>query len=43
MQTINSGVRSLGLIFDLNWDRFMYSGTIVGSLGLAAWLATYFG
>ncbi|MEM6887819.1 MAG: hypothetical protein AAF636_06725 [Pseudomonadota bacterium] len=40
MQTIQSGARSLGLIFDLNWDRLLYSGAIAGSLGLATWVAS---
>ncbi|GGO52740.1 hypothetical protein SAMN05444398_101218 [Roseovarius pacificus] len=34
MQHIVSGYRGMSLLFDLNWDRIMYIGTI--ALGLLA-------
>jgi len=39
MQPIQTGYRGLTLLFDLNWDRLLYAGTIA----LALFLGSYFG
>lgn len=38
MQTIKNGYRGLSLLFDLNWDRFISVGTLIGALFLGMWL-----
>ncbi|WP_375227623.1 hypothetical protein [Roseobacter sp. S98] len=43
MQAIQSGYRGLSLLMDLNWDRFLYVGTIGLALGAGAWLASVAG
>ena len=40
MQTIHTGYRGLTLLFDLNWDRFLYFGTIAVALLLGAYLGS---
>ena len=40
MQTIQTGYRGLTLLFDLNWDRFLYTGTIAVALLLGAYLGS---
>jgi hypothetical protein len=36
MQTITAGYQGVSLLVNLNWDRLIYLGTIVGALGLGA-------
>ncbi len=38
MQTIQTGYRSLTLLFELNWDRLLYGGTIAVALLLGAYV-----
>ncbi|WP_255552307.1 hypothetical protein [Maritimibacter dapengensis] len=33
MDYIQQGYRGLHLLFDLNWDRLLYVGTLVAALG----------
>lgn len=40
MQTLQTGYRGLTLLFDLNWDRLLYAGTIVAALFLGAYLGS---
>lgn len=40
MQTISDGYRGLGLVMMLNWDRFLYAGTILAALMFGAWLGS---
>lgn len=40
MQTISDGYRGLSLVMILNWDRFLYIGTILLALMCGAWLGT---
>ena len=40
MQTIQTGYRGLTLLFDLNWDRLLYVGTIAGALFLGAYVGS---
>jgi len=40
MQTIQTGYRGLTLLLDLNWDRFLYFGTIAVALLLGAYLGS---
>lgn len=36
MEHIQQGYRGLYLLFDLNWDRLLYLGTLVAALGCGA-------
>ncbi len=40
MQTITDGYRGLSLVMALNWDRFLYIGTILVALMFGAWLGS---
>ena len=40
MQTITAGYQGVSLLVNLNWDRLIYLGTIVGALGLGAWVGS---
>lgn len=40
MQTINAGYNGLSLLMILNWDRFLYLGTIALALLFGAWIGT---
>lgn len=40
MQTIQSGYRSLSLLFTINWDRLLYIGAIIAALYLGAFLGS---
>lgn len=40
MQTLSDGYRGLGLVMMLNWDRFLYVGTILLALMLGAWVGS---
>jgi hypothetical protein len=40
MHTIQSSYRGLSLLFDLNWDRLLYVGTIAGALLLGAYVGS---
>ncbi len=40
MRTIQSGYRGLSMLMSLNWDRFLYSGTLALALIIGAWLGT---
>jgi hypothetical protein len=37
------GYRGLSLLMDLNWDRALYLATIMGSMGIGAWLVSVLG
>ena len=39
MQTLTEGYRGLSLVLTLNWDRFLYIGTLTVALGIAAAIA----
>ena len=39
MQIVQNGYRGLSVLIDLNWDRFLYLGTLFAALGASAWLA----
>jgi len=41
MENIQSGYRGLSLLFNLNWDRFMYLTTILIALMAGAFLGSY--
>ena len=43
MQTIQSGVRGLSLLFTLNWDRLLYFVTIAVALSLGAYIGSFWG
>lgn len=43
METMQHGYRGLSLLIDLNWDRFLYVGTIAFGLSAGAWIAAYVG
>ncbi|MEM9437009.1 MAG: hypothetical protein AAGA15_08210 [Pseudomonadota bacterium] len=36
MQTIQNGARGLGLIVDMNWDRFLFVAAIAVALAAAS-------
>ncbi len=36
MEHIHQGYRGLHLLFDLNWDRLLYIGTLAAALGCGA-------
>lgn len=38
MQNIKRSYRGLSLLVDLNWDRFMFLGTLAIALAAGAWL-----
>ncbi len=40
MQTLANGYRGLSLVMTLNWDRFLYLGTIIVALLFGAWLGS---
>lgn len=40
MQTIQTGYRGLTLLFDLNWDRLLYVGTIAVALLVGAYVGS---
>lgn len=40
MHTIQKGVRGLELLFELNLDRALFVGALIGALFLGAWLGT---
>jgi hypothetical protein len=40
MQTLTDGYRGLSLVMRLNWDRFLYIGTIIFALMFGAWLGS---
>ena len=40
MQTITAGYQGVSLLVNLNWDRLLYLGTIVGALLLGAWVGS---
>ncbi|MEM6759236.1 MAG: hypothetical protein AAF601_07120 [Pseudomonadota bacterium] len=40
MQTLQTGYRSLSLLFMLNADRALYAATIAAALGAGAWLGS---
>lgn len=40
MQTIAAGYQGVSLLVNLNWDRLIYLGTIVGALGLGGWVGS---
>ena len=40
MQTLTDGYRGLSLVMMLNWDRFLYVGTILVALMFGAWLGS---
>ncbi|WP_268888882.1 hypothetical protein [Marimonas lutisalis] len=42
MDTIAKGARGLHLLWDLNWDRLLYIGTITIALLAGAYLGTMF-
>ncbi len=43
METMQNGYRGLSLLMDLNWDRALYTTTLVLALGAGAWIATLAG
>ncbi|WP_277874154.1 hypothetical protein [Salipiger pallidus] len=40
MHTLQSGYRGLSLLFQINWDRLLCIGFIVGALYLGAFLGS---
>ncbi len=40
MQTLQQSYRGLSLLFELNWDRLLYLGTIAFALMLGAFLGS---
>ncbi len=42
MQHIVSGYRGLSLLFNLNWDRILFLGTLVVALLMGAYLGASF-
>ncbi|WP_255456122.1 hypothetical protein [Tropicibacter sp. Alg240-R139] len=40
MQTLQHSYRGLSLLFELNWDRLLYLGTIAFALMLGAYLGS---
>ncbi|SPJ29740.1 hypothetical protein TRM7615_03262 [Falsiruegeria mediterranea M17] len=40
MQTLQHSYRGLSLLFELNWDRLLYLGTIGFALMLGAYLGS---
>lgn len=40
MQTLQHSYRGLSLLFQLNWDRLLYLGTIAAALMLGAFLGS---
>ena len=40
MQTIQTGVQGLSLLFTLNWDRLLYVATIAAALLLGAYVGS---
>ncbi|MDU8913040.1 hypothetical protein [Aestuariicoccus sp. MJ-SS9] len=40
MQTIQDGYRGLSLLVSINWDRLLYTATIVGALFFGAYLGS---
>ena len=40
MQTLQQSYRGLSLLFELNWDRLLYLGTIALALLLGAYLGS---
>lgn len=42
MHTLQAGYRGFSLLMALNWDRFIYVGTIGGALLLGAWAGNQF-
>jgi hypothetical protein len=40
MQMVMESTRGLGLLFNMNWDRLLYVGTLAVALGAGAWLGT---
>jgi len=40
MQTLQHSYRGLSLLFELNWDRILYVGTITIALLLGAYLGS---
>jgi hypothetical protein len=40
MQTLTYGYRGMSLLFNLNWDRLLYAGTIVAALWAGSYLGT---
>ncbi|MEP2530582.1 hypothetical protein [Shimia sp.] len=42
MHTIEDGYRALGLLIDVNWDRFMFPLAIMGGLMFGAYVGVTF-
>lgn len=40
MDAVENGYRGLGLLIDLNFDRLLYIGTILGALMLGAFVGS---
>lgn len=40
MEQIQQGYRGLSLLWQINWDRLLYVGTIAVALGAGAWIGT---
>ncbi len=40
MELVHNGYRGLELLFDLNWDRLLYVGTVAAALGAGAFVGT---
>lgn len=40
MVAVENGYRGLGLLIDLNFDRLLYIGTILGALMLGAFVGS---
>lgn len=40
MEQIQQGYRGLSLLWQINWDRLLYVGTIAFALGAGAWIGT---
>jgi len=40
MEQIQQGYRGLSLLWQINWDRLLYVGTIALALSAGAWIGT---
>ncbi|WP_422050219.1 hypothetical protein [Shimia sp.] len=40
MQTITSGYRAIGLLIDVNWERFLYPSAVVVGLLIGAYISS---
>ncbi|MDA5555462.1 hypothetical protein [Shimia sp. MMG029] len=40
MQTITNGYRAIGLLIDINWDRFVYPSAVVAGLVIGAYISS---